>query len=52
MGEVSETLRHQDNFSGLQIRKQTQAQRGLSNVPKLEMDKGRIFTQVGKKSEC
>ena len=52
MGEVSETLSRQDNFSGLQMRKQTQLQRGLSNLPKLVMDKARIFTQVGKKSQC
>ena len=45
MGEVSETLRRQDNCSGLQMRKQTEVQRGLSNLPKLEMDKRGIFTQ-------
>ena len=46
MDEVIQTLRRQDKFSGLQMRKQTQAQRGLSNLPKLEMDKGRVFIQM------
>ena len=45
-GGLLQTLRRQDNFSCLQMRKQTQAQRGLSNLPKLEMDKGRVFIQM------